>query len=104
MGYKSRKVMPSEIVWLPSAFRDVDRLRGFLKPKNPLAAQRAAKRIIEGVNTLRENPGIGKPVENLTDYRDLALTFGRGHYIIRYREETQRIVIIRVRHSKEDGF
>ena len=96
--------MPSEIVWLPSASRDVDRLREFLKHKNPLAAQRASKRIIEGVNALGENPRIGKPVENLTDYRDLALTFGRGHYIIRYRQETQRIVIIRVRHSKEYGF
>ena len=93
--------MPSEIVWLPSASRDVDRLREFLKPKNPLAAQRAAKRIIEGVNRLQENPGMGKPVENLTDYRDLALSFGNGHYVIRYREEIQRVVIIRVRHSRE---
>ena len=96
--------MSSEIVWLPGVSRDVDRLREFLKHKNPLAAQRAARRIIEGVNVLRENPGIGKPVENLTDYRDLTLTFGRGHYIIRYREENQRVVIIRVRHTKEYGF
>ncbi len=42
--------MPCEIVWLPSAIRDVDRLRSFIKSENPRAAQRAAKRIIEGVN------------------------------------------------------
>ena len=97
--------MPSEIVWLPCAFRDVARLRNFIKSENPRAAQRAAKRIVEGVNILQENPEAGLPVENLIDYRDLMLTFGAGEYIIRYRRETaSRMVIVRVRHSKEEGF
>jgi len=42
-------------------------------------------------------------VENLMDYRDLMLTFGAGEYIIRYREEVNRVVIVRVRHSKEEN-
>ena len=97
--------MPSEIIWLPGATRDVDRLRNFIKSENPRAAQRAAKRIVEGVNILQENPEAGVPVENLIDYRDLMLTFGAGEYIIRYRQETaSRVVIVRVRHSKEEGF
>jgi plasmid stabilization system protein ParE len=97
--------MPSEIIWLPGATRDVDRLRNFIKSENPRAAQRAAKRIVEGVNILQENPEAGVPVENLIDYRDLMLTFGVGEYIIRYRRETtNRVVIVRVRHSKEEGF
>ena len=97
--------MPSEIVWLPCASRDVARLRNFIKSENPRAAQRAAKRIVEGVNILQENPEAGLPVENLIDYRDLMLTFGAGEYIIRYRRETaSRRVIVRVRHSKEEGF
>lgn len=95
--------MPSEIAWLPGASRDVDRLRSFIKSENPRAAQRAAKRILEGVMILQENPGAGVPVENLMDYRDLMLTFGAGEYIIRYREEVGRVVIVRVRHSKEKG-
>jgi len=41
--------MPSEIVWLPGASSDVARLRHFITSENPRAAQRAAKRIIEGV-------------------------------------------------------
>ena len=97
--------MPSEIVWLPGASRDVDRLRDFIKSDNPRAAQRAAKRIIEGVKLLQENPEAGVPVENLLDYRDLMLSFGAGDYIIRYRiEMTSRVTIVRVRHSKEEGF
>ena len=94
--------MPSEIAWLPGAARDIDRLRNFIRFDNPRAAQRAAKRIVEGVMILKENPGAGIPVENLMDYRDLLLTFGTGGYIIRYREEVNRVVIVRVRHSKEE--
>ena len=96
--------MPSEIIWLPGASGDVARLKDFIKSKNPLAAQRAAKRIVEGVTILSENPGAGTPVESLIGYRDLKLTFGSGEYIIRYREETERVVIVRVRHSKEESF
>lgn len=97
--------MPSEIVWVPGASIDVARLRNFIKSENPRAAKRAAKRIVAGVIILQENPEAGVPVENLIDYRDLMLSFGAGEYIIRYRRETaSRIVIIRVRHSKEEGF
>jgi plasmid stabilization system protein ParE len=96
--------MPSEVTWLPSASRDVARLRGFLTSKNPRAAQRAAKRILEGVMILQGNPGAGAPADDLLGYRDLKLSFGSGEYIIRYREESQRVLIVRVRHSKEEGF
>ena len=104
LGDRAREAMPSEIVWLPDASRDVDRLRNFIKSENPRAAQRAAKRIIEGVLILTENPAAGVPVENLMDYRDLTLPFGSGEYIIRYHEEPQSVVIVSVRHSKEKGF
>ncbi|MAN51251.1 MULTISPECIES: type II toxin-antitoxin system RelE/ParE family toxin [unclassified Marinimicrobium] len=96
--------MPREIVWLPDASKDIARLRNFLKSQNPLAAQRASQRIVEGVRILQDNPEAGVPVENMGDYRDLMLTFGAGEYILRYREETSRIVIVRVRHSKEEHF
>lgn len=96
--------MPHEIVWLPGASRDLDRLRNFIKSENPIAAQRAALRILEGVKILQDNPQAGVPVEDLTGYRDLILTFGAGEYIIRYREEAQRLVIVRVRHSKEESY
>ena len=97
--------MPCEIVWLPSATSDVVRLRDFIKSDNPRAAQRAAERIIEGIKILQANPKAGMPVENLIDYKDLVLTFGAGEYIIRCRRElANRLVIVRVRHSKEEGF
>ena len=96
--------MPGEITWLPGAVKDVARLRNFIKSKNPIAAQRAANRIVEGIMNLKTNPGAGVPVEALTDYRDLILSFGSGETIIRYREENKKIVIVRVRNSKEEEF
>jgi len=95
--------MPSEIIWLPSASQDVARLRNFIKSKNPLAAQRAARRILEGVTILQNNPTAGAPVDGTVGFRTLSLTFGSGEYIIRYREELQHVVIISVRHSKEQA-
>ena len=79
--------MPSKIVWLPSASKDLDRLKSFIKSKNPLAAQRAARRIMEGAKLLEDNPKAGFPVENLTGYHDLRLAFVSGEYVLRYRSE-----------------
>lgn len=96
--------MPCEIVWLPEAARDVARLRAFILNKNPSAAARAASRIKEGAQILGDNPEAGKPVEELLPVRDLLIPYGNGNYILRYRQEPNRVVIIRVRHSKEVGF
>ena len=95
--------MPYEVTWLPQAAKDVERLRGFLKSKNPVAAQRAAKRILEGKKILQDNPSAGIPVEELVDYRELLLTFGSGEYIIRYRLDKNIVIIVRVRHSRENN-
>ena len=96
--------MPCEIVWFLEAVKDVARLRAYILKKNPSAAARAASRIKEAAQILGDNPEAGKPVEDLLPFRDLFIPFGNGNYIIRYREEINRVVIVRVRHSKEEGF
>ena len=96
--------MPREIAWLPEAARDVARLRTFIQEKNPQAAQRAASRIKEAVQILKQDPEAGRPVDEVLSFRDLIIPFGSGNYILRYREELDRVVIVRVRHSKEEGF
>ena len=96
--------MPVEVAWLPEAVADVKRLREFIQSKNPDAAQRAASRIKEAVHILAENPAAGKPVEEALPFRDMFIAFGSGNYVVRYREERGRVVIVRVRHSREEGF
>ena len=94
--------MPGEIVWLPEAAKDVARLREFIQEKNPQAAQRAAGRIKEATQVLADNPEAGRPVEEMFPFRDLIIPFGSGNYVLRYCEERGRVVIVRVRHSKEE--
>ena len=100
--------MSCEVVWLPEAARDVARLRDFIREKNPDAAGRASERIKGGAQLLQENPEAGKPVKEALPFRDLLIPFGSGNYIMRYRQENReegcRVVIVRVRHSRENGF
>jgi len=51
---------------------------------------------------LKENPTTGTPLEDFINYRDLS--FSNGEYIIRYRKDTEGVIIVRIRHSKENYF
>jgi plasmid stabilization system protein ParE len=82
---------------------DLVRLREFIQQKNPQAAQLAASRIREATMILKENPEAGRPVEEVMPFRELIISFGSGNYVLRYRVELNRVVIVRVRHSKELG-
>ena len=54
-----------QLIWSPAALRDVERLYRFLADKNPDAARRAARSIREGMNILHDQPGVGRPVEDM---------------------------------------
>jgi plasmid stabilization system protein ParE len=93
-----------KIEWLVPAIHDLQRLREFILPHNKVAAQRAV-RIIKGTVTLLEsNPLIGKPVEELIDYRDIIIPFGSSGYVLRYRIQQDTIFIVALKHGKEAGF
>jgi len=95
----------SRLIWTSSALLDVQRLYRFLASKNPDAARRAVKAIREGVNVLEQQPGIGRPVEDMdVAFRDWIIDFGDSGYVARYRLDPQSITILAVRHQKEVGF
>lgn len=104
LGGGSRGTVPREIVWLPGAIRDIARLRGFIEEKNFTAARRAANRIKQAAHILQENPKVGKLVEEALSFRELIIPFGSSNYVLRYREEEGRVVVVRVRHGREEGF
>ena len=70
----------------------------------PASRSRFLSVVLDGVRILKGNPGASAPVEELSGYRDLKLPFGSSENIIRYREEPQRVLIVKVRHSKEEDF
>ena len=95
--------MPFQVTWLPEAVKDIARLREFIQNKNPVAAKRAAARIKEATRILFENPQAGKPVDALPNFRELYVAFGSGNYVLKYRIEDNFVVIVRVKHSREDS-
>jgi plasmid stabilization system protein ParE len=95
----------SRLIWSPSALLDVQRLYRFLAPKNSEAAKRAVQAIRQGVKVLEQQPGLGRPVEDMDDeFRDWIIDFGDSGYVARYRFDQQSITILAVRHQKEVGF
>ncbi|MBI2840430.1 MAG: type II toxin-antitoxin system RelE/ParE family toxin [Acidobacteria bacterium] len=95
--------MPQPLIWLPDAVDDLARLRQFIAEHSQASADRAARRIQEGVRILMELPEAGKPLEDeeLTEFRDLVVPFGSGAYVLRYRLDKGSIIMVRVWHSRE---
>lgn len=94
-----------QLIWAPPALLDVQRLYRFLASKNADAAKQAVKAIRQEVTVLGQQPGIGRPVENMPDeFRDWIIDFGDSGYVARYRIDADAVMILAVRHQKEVGF
>lgn len=95
----------SRLIWSPSALLDVQRLYRFLALKNLDAAKRAVTAIRQGVKVLEQQPGVGRPVDDMDDeFRDWVIDFGDSGYVARYRVDPESVTILAVRHQKEVGF
>lgn len=94
-----------QVRFAPGAIRDLQRLREFLRPKNPVAAKRAAEAILKAVQVLALQPQIGRPVADLPDeYREWPIDFGDSGYLARYRFDGEGVTILALRHQKELGY
>ena len=81
---------------------DLQRTYRFLTPTNPDAAKRAVKVIRQGIKLLEQQPGIGRPIEDLPDeFREWIIDFGDSEYVARYRVDTYAVTILAERQQKE---
>lgn len=93
------------VILSPSAFRDLQRLREFLRPKSQEAAQRSARVIIKAIQVLGLQPGIGRPAEDLgSECRELPIDFGSSGYLALYRLKGDEVVVLAIRHQLEDEY
>ena len=82
---------------------DLVRLRAFIAGHDPAAAQRVARRLIQGIERLIRHPRLGKRVaiapgqEAPEEIRDWLV----AHYVVRYLIANGRIIVLRVWHDKE---
>ena len=83
--------------------RDLERLRAFLQRKIPTAARRAAAAIGEAVRGPGEHPGIGRPVEEMPEYRELLIDFGDSGYNALYRHVGE-VTMLALRYLREAGY
>jgi len=97
--------MPQVIV-TNGAVIGLEKCRGFLISKNPLAAKKAANLITTSFNMLENNPEIGRHYEDIPGLRELIIDFGSSGYVALYRYiSSENIVyILAFKHQKELDF
>jgi plasmid stabilization system protein ParE len=95
----------SRLIWSPAALLDVQRLYRFLALKNIDAAKRAVTAMRQGVRVLGQQPGIGRPIDEMPDeFREWIIDFGDSGYVARYRLDSDVVTILAMRHQKEVGY
>ncbi len=82
----------------------MQRLYRFLAAKNIDAAKRAVTAMRQSVRVLGQQPGIGRPVDDMPDeFREWIIDFGDSGYVARYRLDSDVVTILAVKHQKEVG-
>ncbi|MCB8878917.1 type II toxin-antitoxin system RelE/ParE family toxin [Acidisoma cellulosilytica] len=83
------------VIWTDAALRGVSRAYDYLIEFNPYAAQHLAEGLLRTGETLSHFPHRGRPVTG-TALREIVVTHP---YILRYRVQSDEVVILRVRHA-----
>jgi plasmid stabilization system protein ParE len=89
------------IIISAKATQDLQRIREYLAQFSVEAVQKSAQVIIDATNVILANPLLGKPVEDMPEYRNLTVRFAAGSYTICYRIDFETIVIVAIKHSRE---
>jgi plasmid stabilization system protein ParE len=88
----------------PAAFQDLVRLEAFLyESEDPLAGE-LLDFILDALQVLTHQPGIGRPVEG--GLRELIIFRRRSGYLARYAwdDALDRVMVARIRHQREAGY
>ena len=84
------------IQWSDLALDDLERLRAYISRDDPAAARGVAYNIVNSVETLAQNPDIGRP-GRMSGTRELVIA--RTSYIVPYRQRGGAVQILRVYHG-----
>jgi plasmid stabilization system protein ParE len=89
------------LVWSQKALGDLHRVLAFLDGVAPESTARAAAAIKEAVESLETFPDRYPTVGSGRLRKKMPVRFGRGGYIIHYVIDPDRIIIVRLWHSRE---
>jgi len=87
-----------------AAFDDLLRLEEFLVESDDPMAGELLDFILDALQVLTHQPGIGRPVEG--GLRELIISRRRNGYLARYEFDEARdlVLVARIRHQRESGY
>ena len=87
-----------------AALDDLLRLEEFLAESDDSMAGALLDFILDALNVLTHQPGIGRPVEG--GLRELIISRKRSGYLARYEFDQARdlVLVARIRHQRESGY
>ncbi|WAK00378.1 type II toxin-antitoxin system RelE/ParE family toxin [Methylobacter sp. YRD-M1] len=88
------------------AAQSLEHCRRFLTEKNPQALMRAGQAIASRFSLLETEPGIGRPLDELPELRELIIPFGDSGYVALYHVDASAdaVYVLAFRHQKEAGY
>lgn len=72
----------------------------WLFDRSPTAAERAALNLFDAIDLLADFPRMGVTADGVI--REKHVRFGRDGFVIRYRPESDAIVVLRIFHGRQD--
>tara|TARA_R110001606_G_scaffold344547_1_gene493307 strand:- start:391 stop:678 length:288 start_codon:yes stop_codon:yes gene_type:complete len=85
-----------QVKWLRTALRNLDEEAAYIATDDPKAAQLVVERILKSVNSLVDQPNLGRP-GRVAGTRELVVV--RTRYIVPYRVQGDAVQILRVFHT-----
>jgi plasmid stabilization system protein ParE len=87
-----------------AAFDDLLRLEEFLTESNDAMAGELLDFVLDALQVLTHQPGIGRPVEG--GMRELIISRNRSGYLARYEfdDVIDVVLVARIRHQRESGY
>jgi plasmid stabilization system protein ParE len=86
-----------KIVWTDEAVAHLEAITAYISAFNPAAAERLGERLIAVADSLAEFSDRGRNVGG--GRREMTTVWP---YVLRYRVEAERVVILRIRHGARD--
>lgn len=95
--------MPQLIIRLsPYAQADLVRIKRFLDDFEPNISETVVKKIMAGLRRLQAFPKSAKVVNEKEEIRELLIVCGRSGYAARYIITETSVVVLALRHQKEE--
>jgi len=88
------------VVWVAWARRDLERIHAQIARDSLPRALAVVQAIVTAIQRLAEFPGLGRPGRK-EKTRELVVT--RQPYIVVYREQGDRVIILRILHQSQEG-